>query len=90
MKPSEKQNASMIGVLLLLAILLLFHEANNVGAQDNPPETPQISATWLPTETPTPQLAPPPLPSETPSIRPTPIGVCRIAPGCALMPVVMR
>lgn len=47
-----------------------------------------ISATWLPTETPTPQLGPP-LPSETPSIRPTPIGVCRIAPGCTLLPVVM-
>ena len=62
MRPSEKQNASMVGVLLLLTILLLCVSWNSAGAQSGP----------TPTATPTVLIAPSPLPTTRPLIVPCP------------------
>ena len=96
MKPSEKQNASMVGVLLLLAILMLFVSWHSAGAQDDPicePAQPCIgpAVTAIATPTATPVIAPSPeaTPTATPVvIRPFPLSPCKLSPGCALLPIV--
>lgn len=72
----KRQQLAIIAAAIALVYLsiLLPLEA---GAQDNPPETPQISATWW-VPTPTPVI-----------VRPMPLGPCKIAPGCALLPIVV-
>lgn len=52
MKPSEKQNASMVGVLLLLAILMLFVSWHSAGAQAGPTPTPTATPLVAPTTRP--------------------------------------
>ena len=91
MKPSEKQNVSF-GIIILALIVLLFVSWNSAGAQDDPicvPGEPCIAPaiTAIATPTATPVVAP--SPEATPVIvRPMPLGPCRIAPGCVLLPIV--
>lgn len=73
----EKRVSRKTGWWLVVGIIVLSvlwcASGVRAGAQDNPPETPQISATWW-VPTPTPVI-----------VRPFPLGPCRIAPGCALL-----
>ena len=76
----EKRFSRNTGWWLVVGILVLSvlwcAAGARAGAQDNPQPTPEISATWW-------------LPTPTPEInRPMPLGVCKLAPGCSLLPLV--
>ncbi len=95
MKRQQIATAAAIIALVYLSILWPL----TAGAQEVPPETPQISATWwVPTDTPEPPATPTvtrrptPTPSMTPTpviVRPFPLGPCKLAPGCVLLPLVV-
>ncbi len=78
----EKRVSRKTGWWLVVSILILSvlwcASGVRAGAQDDPPPvTPEISATWW-VPTPTPVI-----------VRPMPLGPCRIAPGCVLLPLVV-
>lgn len=96
MKYQQLAIIAAIIALVYLSILLPLE----VGAQEAPPETPQISATWwVPTLTPfeptdTPEPVPTPTvtrrPTATPSMTPTPIVIQPLPQHYVWLPVVRK
>ncbi len=100
---AKRYNLATIAFAVVVLLFLLFWlplEAGAAKAQEVPPETPQISATWwVPTLTPfeptdTPEPVPTPTvtrrPTATPSMTPTPIVIQPLPQHYVWLPVVRK
>lgn len=89
MKHTQRATNVLTAAAVIALVYLSILWPLNAGAQEVPPETPQISATWwVPTLTP---FVPTETPSATPTpviVRPLPLGPCKLALGCVLLPIV--